>query len=77
MKRIIPCLAGLLLAATVGCLPPFTVQEPEKAPASQFRSAAPAPPVTADSVTEKNALEKAQELRAELEHDAAREPGAR
>ena len=76
MKRIIPCLAGLLLAATVGCLPPFMVQEPEK-PASQYRPAAPEPPVTADSVTEKNAAEKAQELRAELEREAAREPGTR
>ncbi|MBY0232591.1 MAG: hypothetical protein K2W96_25200 [Gemmataceae bacterium] len=76
MKRIIPGLAGLLLAASVGCLP-FKVDEGQKPPPSQFRSAAPAPPVTADSVTEKNANDKAQELRAELEREAAREPGAR
>ena len=75
MKTILPCLLTALFVST-GCLP-FAVREAEKAPASQYRSAAPAPPVTVESITDKNATEKAQELRAELDREAAREPGGR
>lgn len=71
MKRILPVLLALLGLAT-GCLPMQVVDEK---PAGHLRSAAPVSPVTPESVTEKNAGDKAHELRAELDREAAREPG--
>ncbi len=75
MRAMIACLLACALASA-GCLPSWgNVREDEKSKSGPVRSAAPAPPVTADTVTAKNAHEKAKELAAELEREAARGPG--
>lgn len=74
MKWIIPGVVALALTAT-GCLPTWNnLNESDKQPVGVARSAPPAPPVTADTVTEKNAHEKARELREEMNREAARSP---
>jgi hypothetical protein len=66
MKRI--ALVGLILVGgTVGCWGPF-VHQPDKLPA--LAPPTPPPPITADGITDKNAQEKAQALRQELEREA-------
>lgn len=55
---------------TAGCLPSSFFRDDKKPPQVEITSKAP-PVVTADSVTEQNATERAAALRAELEHDLA------
>jgi hypothetical protein len=74
MKGWFTCLLAAALLSS-GCLPNWgQVREDDKLKTGPVRSAAPAPPVTADTVTPKNAHDKARELAAELEREAARGP---
>ena len=71
MKRIGLLMLGVCLMG-LGCVPPsfMRTETPEK---KVEIKPPPAPPVvTADSVTEKNASDRARALREELEHEAAR-----
>lgn len=70
---------GLVLAAwtAVGCSPTMTFfQDGKKPPKVELKPAPPpAAAVTADTVTEKNAADKAKALRKELEHELNARPG--
>jgi hypothetical protein len=74
MRRVCPCLLFAVLLS-VGCLP-FQVRKPdEKVQDVPYRSEKASPVVTAESINEGNAAQKAKELRAELER--AKREGAR
>jgi hypothetical protein len=67
----------LLTAALIssGCLPDSFLQNDKKPPRVEMKTeSAPPPAVTPDSVSDNNAQEKAQALRAELEHELKRPP---
>jgi hypothetical protein len=69
-------LSGLILALLlcIGCLPssPNTRRE-DKLPELDFREAEPTvPTVSADGINEKNAWERAKQLRAEIQADSGR-----
>jgi hypothetical protein len=76
MKRISSLLLTFALAGA-GCLPPF-LHDDHKPPKVEMKEAAPAA-VLAEGITEKNAAERARQLRAEMEyeanHQADEEPG--
>ncbi len=71
MKGIGLMLLSVALAG-VGCLPFSRVRDDQKPPPVQMKEARPPapPPVLDDGITEKNAAERARQLREELTHDA-------
>lgn len=67
MRFVVPCVLFALLTS-VGCLPNHRIKPEDKAPPQvPYRSEKAAPVVTASSINEKNAAQKARELREELE----------
>lgn len=70
MKRAL-CVALTMALAGAGCLSVPEVARPGKAPPKE-----PPPVVTEHGITEKNAAEKAEALRRELEYDLARQAPA-
>ncbi|MFO0844695.1 MAG: hypothetical protein U0797_20245 [Gemmataceae bacterium] len=68
---------GLVLAAltAAGCAPTMTFfQDGQKPPKVELKPAPPPQAVTPDTVTEKNAADKAKALREELEHELNARP---
>jgi len=68
MKRAL-CLAFLITLAGLGCISPH---EGGYTPKALLKEKEPPPVVTEHGITEKNAAERAEALRRELEYDQSR-----
>jgi len=75
--RTIACMfLTLSIVGVSGCLPEAFLQgEPNKSPKTELKLPPP-PAVLPDAVTEKNAQDKARELRQELEHEMLQQAGS-
>jgi hypothetical protein len=68
MKRIGLLVLSVALAG-VGCLPTSFLRHDQKPPSVEMKEASPPEPVMPEDVTEKNAAERALQLREELDYD--------
>ena len=71
MKRIGYVLLLCTVLTNVGCLASMLRQE-QKPPEVKLQEPPPPPPVTADGINEKNAAQRARQLREEIERDLNR-----